>query len=354
MVALSPYAFLEPSVWRSLLARAAVFHATRRMLGNLCDLAERVRAVEMVLDQLQLRAQEVSEEDDDATAVAQVVTAWDGDLSRVLELRRVEADVLRLLAEVRAALEHACGGDPFQAMFRAVEREARALYGSAWRPAVLSLAHIRSHPREGHPATDPYGLTATTAWSQRAGQDEALVELQIYGERFGPAAYAAVPMLLTHECVCHVPARQDRVRNDSAFAEGLLDWAAYHFLSLWAVKLDRELGPTARKHAERLKSVLTGRSTTREGAARRVGHDAAGNLAAWFESECEMSAEESFHRVARLAVELNMVDRSLAAKENLVSLLSSPPPKLEQDLHSWVLGTMTTEQLLDAAGTDTT
>jgi len=127
MVALSPYAFLEPSVWRSLLARAAVFHATRRMLGNLCDLAERVRAVEMVLDQLQLRAQEVSEEDDDATAVAQVVTAWDGDLSRVLELRRVKAYVLRLLAEVRAALEHACDGGPVQAMFRAVEREVRAL-----------------------------------------------------------------------------------------------------------------------------------------------------------------------------------------------------------------------------------
>src|SRR5207244_1140418 len=122
---------LEPAGWRSLLARAAVFHATRRMLGNLCDLAERVRAVEMVLDQLQLRAQEVSEEDDDATAVAQVVTAWDGDLSRVLELRRVEADVLRLLAEVRAALEHACGGGPVHGLFRGVRRGDPGLYGSA-------------------------------------------------------------------------------------------------------------------------------------------------------------------------------------------------------------------------------
>jgi hypothetical protein len=176
------------------------------------------------------------------------------------------------------------------------------------------------------------------------------VELQIFGERFGPAAYAAVPMLFTHECVCHVPARQDRVKNSSTFAEGLLDWAAYHFLSLWAVKLDREFGSTARKHAERLRRVLTRHGTTTEGAARQIGHDAASDLAAWFESECAMSAEESFHRVARLAVELNMVDRPLVAKEHLVSLLGWPPPKVAQDLHSWVQGTMSSEQLLDAAG----
>ena len=275
MATLSPYALLEPCVWRSLLARAAVFRATRRLLGQLCDLAEQVKAVEMVFDQLQLRAQEVGEDDDDATAVARVVAAWDDDLSRVQQLRRIEAEVLALLAEVRASIRNACGADPFQEMFLAVEREARALYGAAWRPVVLSLAHIRSHPRAGQAADDPYALTAMTVWSRHAGHDEAQVELQIYGERFGPAAYAAVPMLLTHECVCHVPARQDRVSNDSAFAEGLLDWAAYHFLGIWAVKLDRDLGATARKHAERLKSVLTGRHTTREGAARQVGHDAA-------------------------------------------------------------------------------
>ncbi len=350
MPALSPYVHLEPCIWRSLLARAAVFHATRRTLGHLYDLAEQVNAVALVLAQLQVRAQQASRDDDDATAVANVVSAWDGDLSQVLSLQMIEADTRRLLAEVRASLSRACGADPFRAMFEAVEREARALYGSAWRPVALSLVHIRSHPRDPHQADDPYAVTATT-W---AGQDTVRVELQIFVDRFGPAAYAAVPMLFTHECVCHVPARQDRVKNDSTFAEGFLDWAAYHFLRIWAVRLDRELGPTARKHAERLKSVLTGRPRTREGAARQLGHDAAGSLAAWFESECEMSAEESVHRVARLAVELNMVDRPLVGKEHMVSLLHWPPPKVEQDLHSWVQGTMTTEQLLDAACADLT
>jgi hypothetical protein len=350
MSTISPYAHLEPSTWRSLLVRAAVFHATRRTLGRLCDLADQVTAVALILAQLQVRAQEVTEDDDDATAVARVVAAWDGDLLQVLGLQMVQEDALQLIADVRTGLIHACGADPFRAMFEAVEREARALYGPAWRPVALSLAHTRSHPRQAQPADDPYAVTATTVWSGPAGEDTAEVELQIFGDRFGPAAYAAVPMLFTHECVCHVPARQDRVKNSSTFAEGLLDWAAYHFLSLWAVKLDREFGSTVRKHAERLRRVLTRQVTTTEGAARQIGHDAASDLAAWFESECAMSAEESFHRVARLAVELNMVDRPLVAKEHLVSLLGWPPPKVAQDLRSWVQGTMNSEQLLDAAG----
>jgi hypothetical protein len=120
-------------------------------------------------------------------------------------------------------------------------------------------------------------------------------------------------------------------------------------LTLWAVKLDREFGSTAREHADRLRWVLTVQNTTAEGAARRVGHEAARSLAAWFESECELTPEESSHRVARLAVELNMVNRPLLLKEHLVSLLGAPPPKLDQDLRSWVQGMMTSEQLLDAS-----
>ena len=349
MTAPSPYAQLEPATWRTLLVRAAVFHATRRMLGRLCDLAEQVQAVSVVLGQLQLRAMEVADDEDDATALARLVAAWDGDLSQALSFQMVQ-DAQRLLADVRTSLSLACGVDPFRPMFEAVEREARELYGPAWRPVALSLAHIRSHPRPAQSADDPYSVTATTMWPGPSGGDEAEVELRIYADNFGPAAYAAVPMLFTHECVCHVPARQDRVKNTSTFAEGLLDWAAYHFLTVWAVKLDREFGSTARKHAERLRRVLIGQRTTVESAARQIGHDAAGDLAAWFESEFAMSAEESFHRVARLAVELNMVDRPLADKEYLVSQLTwPPPPQVAQDLHCWVQGTMTSEQLLKSA-----
>ena len=71
-------------------------------------------------------------------------------------------------------------------------------------------------------------VTAMTPWPPDI---EAVVELHVHHDDFGPAAFAALPILLTHECVCHVPARQDRASNDSTFAEGLLDWVSDVFTS---------------------------------------------------------------------------------------------------------------------------
>jgi hypothetical protein len=89
---------------------------------------------------------------------------------------------------------------------------------------------------------------------------------------------------------------------------------------------------------------------TTEGRARRVGHDAASYLQAWFEQFLTLSPEESRVRVAQLAVELNTVDRPLAAKDNLVSRLAWPlPPDLDEALRSWADGEMPTEKLLDLA-----
>jgi hypothetical protein len=233
-------------------------------------------------------------------------------------------------------------------MLQNVERHAQALYGEAWRPTALSILHTRSHPRRANPAFDPYAVSATIVWPPTA--EGANIELHVYCEKFGPAAFAAVPMLLTHECVCHVAANQSEAKADSAFAEGLLDWAAYYFLDTWAVKLDPEFGPTVRKHAQQLKTVLMSDGLSNEGIARRVGHDAAGYLQAWFEEYVTLSPEESRLRVAQLAVELNTVQRPLAAKDNLVSRLGWPlPPDLEDALHSWVDGEMSTEKLLDVA-----
>ena len=146
--------------------------------------------------------------------------------------------------------------------------------------------------------------------------------------------------------VCHVAARQDRAANDSTFAEGLLDWVAYRYLEYWAVKLDRELAPAARKHAESLRDVLT-RADTPEGWARRVGHRAAEHLRVWFETECDLDPLESPLMIARLAVELNKVDRSLADKDAFVSMLGPPvPPLAAQALRRWESGLLTAAELL--------
>ena len=340
-----PYQQLEPDTWRGLLARAAVFHATRGRLGRLCDMADQP-AVRTVLARLEEAVQLYAPKDeDDRTVVMQVAAAWDEALAQILCWERIEPAARRLLTELKELVASACCEDPFRAVFAPIESQASQLYEGAWRPARLSVAYARSHPRGCDVNHDPYAMTAMTPWPPDPVAAE--IELQIYGDGFGPAAYAAMPMLLTHECVCHVPARQERAKNDSQFAEGFLDWAAYHFFGIWAGKVDPQFASATRKHAERLKQVLTGQVRTREGRARLAGHDAAEDLRAWFESECRMSADESRTQVAQLAVELNKADRPLVDKDHFVSLLEWPlPPELASRLRSWVAGVASSEELL--------
>jgi hypothetical protein len=341
---------MPPEMWRNLLARAVILHATRRMIGRLCELADQETAVERLLLDLKLAAGEVSRQDADAAAVvAGMVDSWRAVLDAAMQNHGLTPVVRQLFGDMLDILRAGVAADdPFTVLLRNVERQARALYGDAWRPTALSVFHRRNHPRRADPATDPYAVTATTVWPPTP--ERADIELHVFCKEFGPAAYAAVPMLLTHECVCHVAARQAEAKADSAFAEGLLDWAAYYFLDAWAVKLDPEFGPAVRKHAQGLKNVLMSDGLTIEGIARRVGHDAAGHLQAWFEQALTMTPDESRVRVAQLAVELNTVDRPLAEKDNLVSRLGWPlPPDLHAALTAWADRELSTEKLLDVA-----
>jgi hypothetical protein len=336
-------------MWRSLLARAVVFHAARTRLAQFCDHLESGGAVEFALRDLELQAREFAARDvDDETTVNLVVAAWDARLTETLGLDHLDPKARDLLTELQVLVRCARAHDPFRRIFAGVTALASALYGDAWRAATLGVAHIRRHPRGGSPESDPYALTATTPWPPAVA--EALVELHIHHDNFGPAAFAALPILLTHECVCHVPARQDRASNDSTFAEGLLDWVAYVFHEQWAGKLDVELAPAARRHAETLRMLLARRTDSAEGRARLVGHTAAETLRLWFEDRCGHGPDESKLTVARLGVQLNQVDRPLAAKDHFVSLLDWPlPPSLEDVLHRWEAGLVPASAVLDLA-----
>ena len=91
MPAISPYPGLEPWMWRSLLARAAVFHATRTRLSQFCDHIDKGGAVELVLRHLELQAREWATCDvDDDTAVTRVVEAWVAQLTETLGLRQLD------------------------------------------------------------------------------------------------------------------------------------------------------------------------------------------------------------------------------------------------------------------------
>lgn len=344
-------ATMPPEKWRNLLARAVVFHATRNMVGRLSELADQVPEVARALLELEISAAEAAERYcEDSEAVGEVVKVWYDALGVAMRSRVLSPSARALFDEIRLSLrDHVVdetGHDPFTVMLQNIEREASMLYRDAWRPTVLSVLHRRTHPRSALPAADPYPVTSAVVWPPAA--DAVEIELHVFCEKFGPAAYAVVPMLLTHECVCHVPARQDGAKADSPFAEGLLDWAAYYFLDAWAMKLDPRSGPAIRKHAQQLKVVLLGDAATSAGVARRVGHDAADNLRAWFEQRLGLPYDASRVRVAEFAVRLNVVDRPLAAKDNLVSRLGWPlPPDLDRALTAWSDGVVPTEALLD-------
>ena len=125
------------------------------------------------------------------------------------------------------------------------------------------------------------------------------------------------------------------VKNDSVFAEGLMDWVGYYFLDMWAIGIDRELSPAARMHAEKLRDLLVVPSTA-AGRARRLGHLSAETLRAWFECEFDYPSHEAKARVSLLAVRLNQMDRPLVEKEVFVTKLSDPlPPNLEDALRAW-------------------
>lgn len=335
-------------VWRNLLVRVVIFHATRGMIGRLCDLADQVPAVRKALLELEEAAEDAAAQDiAEAEAVAQVVQAWCAALKRAMRRRALAPAARTLFAEVHDRLgDGVCSEDPFVAILRNIEVQARIVYGDAWRPTELTIRHLNRHPRRTEPDADPYPITAALVWPP--APDGAMVVLRVHCDAFGPAAYAAVPMVLTHELVCHVPARQVEARADSAFAEGLLDWVAYHYLEMWATKLDRDSAPVLRKHAEELRTVLMRDRSTRAGIARHVGHDAAGNLQVWFEQRMALDPADARKWVAQLAVELNVVDRPLQIKDNLVSRLSWPlPPDLDAALRSWTVRDMPAEKLLD-------
>jgi hypothetical protein len=278
---------------------------------------------------------------DDEAAVTQVVTAFDVKLGSIRSMESISDTQRAVIDQVRTALCAMSGGDPLEELFGRIAQQASDLYGAAWRPAELSIAHSRSHPRGSE---DPYPVTGSTVWLDEP--DTAEVELQIFVERFGPAAYAALPLILIHECVCHVPARQEKVKNDSEFAEGLMDWAACYFHDNWAAKLDPEFAQAAWTHGDRLKALLlAGRS--RESRARVAGHQAVGCLQVWLQDECQMSLEQSRSHIARLAVEMNIVNESIAAKDHFVTRLSRPfEPRLEEVLRAWVNREATTDDLL--------
>lgn len=346
MTAASPYELLTPRDWRGLLARAAFYHATRAQLTRLVDEPGTMPTVSQLLATLEIAAGRTSRHDDDADAVAFVIDALAECIRHNVDHPDLNDDERAFLIRLQSLVSDACGEDPLRRIFDALQAQASALYGHRWRPARLSVTAAPQHPRMADTTVDPYALTAFTQFPP--SDDENEVELRIWLSKFGPAAFAAVPMLLAHEFICHVPAVQDKAKPDSDFAEGFLDWAAYYFCVKWAVRIDSDMAAATRDHASRLRGVLARRPRAPEVTARELGHAAAAQLVVWFEQRHDMELHESEVMVAKLAIDLNVVDRPLDVKDRFVSYLSSTvPPQVEAGLDDWLAGQLDAADLLD-------
>ena len=140
-----------------------------------------------------------------------------------------------------------------------------------------------------------------------------------------PGAYAAIPWLLVHECICHVPARQGgKNSNASPFAEGFMDWAACFFFERWMDQIDASLSLAASQSQGLIDRTLT-RPETSEGAARLRGRSAAKRIVTWLRNDHGYDEERAKAWVAKFATDLNCHEASLAKKDSFVVALNSRP-----------------------------
>jgi hypothetical protein len=319
MAGRSPYADLSVGEWRQLLAQAVLLDMAADSLSELHDGSLTSVTIRTAIDHLIVAASVAgARASNDADAVNQACVLWFDELDRLVDTPAIKSREKQLLANLRAR-QVTDTSDPYGRLFLIVTQQAAAVYGDCWPQAHLSLSALPKAPRAAL-GVDPYGIYGRTLPGQ-----SPTVELMIHAPAFGPAAYAALPSVLVHECVCHVPARQrSTVDNESPFAEGFMDWAARFFFRQWIREMHLGLTAAALEHASTFDQFVT-RPETAEGAARRRGRRAGDRIVDWLVSSRRRSVLEAEPWVARLAVELNCVDAPLTIKDRFVIRLNRSP-----------------------------
>jgi hypothetical protein len=323
------YAELDPAIQRELLARGALLRACGPCLDELA--ARRTSAaVQDVLQGLTLAARVAVTAEDEAAAVRAAGEEWGARIDGHLGATGLDPAEQALLRAIRRYIRTAEAVDPFRETFDVIEERAEGLYEHNWPGATLMTTFLGAHPRG---ARDEYGVTAAV---REAADGSAIVNLRLHPGTLGPETYAAIPAVLVHEFVCHVPARQGGVvDNESPFAEGFMDWAATYFRRAWEAHLPHELGRSCEKHGSGcFAAVATG---ARELAiARDAGRRAAGHLKNRLQRHHDRSDAQACAEVASLAIQLNVTEARLTSKDAFVAALDAAPdvpvPRLVLDV----------------------
>jgi hypothetical protein len=293
---------LPTATWRGLLCRAALLQARAERLGMFSELAGNGSVVvRNALDGLHLSVAGAGQAASDAAAIIAAEQGWQTRLEQALQTPDLSSDEIDLLQSLINSPATADPADPFDALYQGIDEYAAALYGGAWpNTTSFSVSSLMAHPRQ---PPDDYALTAQTKHTPRG----VVVELHIQPDGFGPATFLTIPMVLAHECVCHVVAQSTGapVNNQSPFAEGLMDWAAGYHLRRWLPLLCPEMAAWATVYAD-LFSAAVVRVGHRRYSPRLVGWIAAGELVSQLVAieKLERSAAESL--VASLAIRMNL------------------------------------------------
>jgi hypothetical protein len=237
-----------------------------------------------------------------------------------------------VIADFAALAGGALPENPFRWLLGEVAERSAHVYGDAWIDPRLELRSWDRHPRPVAPL-DPYPVGG----AKRGREDSVVLRMWVPG--FGPGAYCALLRLLAHECVCHVAARQRGVvKNTSTFAEGYMDWVTGYFVTRWLPQIDPSLAIAAEFHGDSFMAVLA-EATTDESEARRVGTDAASELAVCFQVDAGLTYESAHAAVAALGVELNLVDERIERKDHFVSRLQPHVDEtIVEGLLAWLRG----------------
>lgn len=330
---------------RRVLARAALLSAVAPVLPELYDL-RRSGPVAVALGSLHTAAEAAADgASSDAHAVEMARERWCSALAVAAGdgVPQPEEQLIRSARELAASrVRPAPDSDPFDGLFEAILALSATVYRERWPGATLEIAKLIEHPRPQPPNPDPYVLDGL----HRMGAPP-VVGLSVFPEEFGPATWAAVPSILIHECVCHVPALQrGQVKNTSQFAEGFIHWAAMRLFAAWIGDVDADLAPAAIEHADAFWQALSPPASS-AGAARRRGCRAAERLVAWMHGSAGLPRAEAEVLAVELALELNAQDRSLALKDHLVERINAgPDPALQPALHALLKGELTAAELL--------
>lgn len=341
----SPYDGLGIETWRKVMVRLVVFKAARPNLARLHNATEdgSCPRVHTALGHIYTASGGLGAATSDDEALAELVDEVSAPIERLREGTAATSEERELTQALLDAVSDAYAHDPFEDLLHRISGFAADVYGDDWAEPKPGMVLLGLHPRHKSGGKDPYALGATT----RLGEPP-VVELAVVPEQFKPATYAVIPTVLVHECVCHVPTPAGHaIDNASRFAEGFMDWVAVYFFDRWIDLIDADLVVAADEHAGEYRHLLD-QASDPETAARRAGHRAARRLVAWMREHGGIEHDEAHARVARIGIEMNVLDRALVEKDRFVSHLEgrSLPAELEKRLRLWLKSRATAADLL--------